>query len=72
MQEQFSNPIIVESGFTYEEAVLFSHFSKNGAYDPITREPLKDMLGVKNHVLLAYISENNMRLAFNKDNLLDL
>jgi hypothetical protein len=72
MQEQFSSPIIVESGITYEEALLLNHCSKNGTSDPITREPFKETLRVKNHALFSYITQNNARLAFNKENLHDL
>jgi len=40
-QELFLVPVIVESGLSYEEDVLKSHYAKNGRYDPITRQVLK-------------------------------
>ena len=31
-------PVILESGFTYEKAEIMKHFEKNGNFDPMTRE----------------------------------
>jgi len=31
-------PVILESGFTYERAAILEHFQKNGNFDPMTRE----------------------------------
>jgi len=31
------DPVIIQSGFTYERKAIAQHFSKNGAFDPVTR-----------------------------------
>jgi STIP1 family protein 1 len=31
-------PVILESGFTYEKEKIMEHFQYNGSFDPITRE----------------------------------
>ena len=31
-------PVLLESGFTYEKAEITKHFQKNGNFDPMTRE----------------------------------
>lgn len=31
-------PVILESGFTYEKTEIIKHFQKNGNFDPMTRE----------------------------------
>lgn len=31
-------PVILQSGFTYEKAEISKHFEKNGNFDPMTRE----------------------------------
>jgi STIP1 family protein 1 len=34
-------PVILTSGFTYEKSAILSHFKINGAFDPLTREPVR-------------------------------
>lgn len=34
------NPVITESGITYEKAALYDHFSRNGNFDPVTRDQI--------------------------------
>jgi len=34
------NPVITESGITYEKAALFDHFKRNGNFDPVTRDEI--------------------------------
>jgi hypothetical protein len=31
------DPVIIESGFTYEKKAILRHFQTNGNFDPITR-----------------------------------
>jgi len=33
-------PVILSSGFTYEKSAILKHFEVNGAFDPMTREPV--------------------------------
>jgi len=35
--ELMEEPVITESGITYEKAVLMEHLNKNGNFDPVTR-----------------------------------
>ncbi|CAD8205730.1 unnamed protein product [Paramecium octaurelia] len=39
--EGFSDPVLTDSGQTYERLVLENHTKKNGYFDPCTRKPLK-------------------------------
>ena len=34
------NPVVTESGLTYERDVLVEHFKKSGGIDPTTRKPI--------------------------------
>lgn len=36
--EIMEEPVILESGFTYEKEKILEHFQYNGSFDPITRE----------------------------------
>lgn len=38
------DPVITESGFTYEKEVIKAHFEKNGKFDPVTRKPCSGIL----------------------------
>lgn len=31
-------PVLLQSGFTYEKSEITKHFEKNGNFDPMTRE----------------------------------
>lgn len=31
-------PVLLQSGFTYEKSEIVKHFEKNGNFDPMTRE----------------------------------
>eukprot|EP01066_Platyproteum_vivax_P002538 Platyproteum_vivax@DN13102_c0_g1_i1.p1 len=35
------DPVVTPSGVTYERALLYEHFNKNGWFDPVTRQPIK-------------------------------
>ena len=35
--ELMKDPVVIQSGHTYEKAMIEKHFKKNGATDPITR-----------------------------------
>lgn len=41
-------PIILETGITYEKEMIQFHLNKNGSTDPVTREHLKNPANVKN------------------------
>lgn len=36
--ELMEDPVVIQSGHTYEKAMIEKHFKKNGATDPITRQ----------------------------------
>lgn len=36
--ELMDEPVLLESGFTYEKAEILKHFKMNGNFDPMTRE----------------------------------
>ena len=36
--ELMDEPVLLESGFTYEKEVIIKHFQTNGNFDPMTRE----------------------------------
>ena len=38
--EIMENPVVTESGQSYELDVLVEHLKKNGAIDPTTRQPI--------------------------------
>lgn len=37
----FADPVIAPSGITYERSILLEHMSRQGEFDPLTRDPLK-------------------------------
>ncbi|CAK81133.1 unnamed protein product (macronuclear) [Paramecium tetraurelia] len=39
--ESFSDPVLTDSGQTYERLAIENHTKKNGYFDPCTRKPLK-------------------------------
>ena len=41
-------PVILESGFTYEKAEIKKHFEKNGNFDPMTREEVNPNILILN------------------------
>jgi len=46
-------PIILETGITYEKEMIQFHLNKNGNTDPVTRENLKNAPVIKNKSLQA-------------------
>jgi len=36
--ELMDEPVVLESGFTYEKEQIQRHFKVNGSFDPLTRE----------------------------------
>eukprot|EP00347_Sterkiella_histriomuscorum_P006176 403353770 len=45
------NPVIIQSGFTYEKSAILEHFQKNGAYDPITRQQVDQNILIPNNYI---------------------
>ena len=47
-------PVILESGFTYEKEKILEHFQYNGSFDPITREKVNpEVLIFNKHIKQA-------------------
>ena len=46
--EIMNDPVIIQSGFTYERKMILLHFYKNGNFDPITREEVDPMIMIGN------------------------
>ena len=42
------DPIILESGFTYERSSIERHFQHNGNFDPLTREEVRKSIMIPN------------------------
>ena len=42
------NPVVLETGITYENSYIQYHFKKNGLTDPVTRETLSTNKAIKN------------------------
>ena len=42
------DPVILESGFTYERSSIEKHFQINGAFDPLTREEINKKIIIPN------------------------
>lgn len=44
-------PVIIQSGFTYEKKAIIQHFQINGCTDPITRQQVDPHVMIPNHYL---------------------
>ena len=49
--ELFKDPVVIQSGFTYERACIVEHFKRLGAFDPTTREQVNTNIIIPNHTL---------------------
>lgn len=49
--ELMEEPLTTPAGNTYESSYLRAHISKNGAFDPCTRQNFDQKLLIKNHIL---------------------
>lgn len=41
-------PVLLESGFTYEKSEILKHFQTNGNFDPMTREEVNPSVLILN------------------------
>lgn len=46
--ELMDEPVIIESGFTYEKSQIVRHFQCNGNFDPITRQEVNPNILIEN------------------------
>ncbi|CDW77754.1 u-box domain protein [Stylonychia lemnae] len=44
-------PVVIQSGFTYEKSAILKHFQINGNIDPITRQSVDPNILIPNHYL---------------------
>ena len=44
-------PVVIQSGHTYEKAMIEKHFQMSGAFDPITRQQVDPNVLIPNHML---------------------
>ena len=55
-------PVLIESGFTYEKAEIKRHFERNGNFDPITRQEVNPKMLIDNihikHATADYLANN--------------
>ena len=60
--ELMEDPVILESGFTYERSSIEKHFQVNGAFDPLTREECNKNIIIPNkkikHATEEFLREN--------------
>lgn len=42
------DPVIIQSGFTYERKMIELHFEKNGTFDPVTRDEVDPSIMISN------------------------
>jgi STIP1 homology and U-box containing protein 1 len=60
--EMMKDPVILESGFTYEREQIQLHFKMNGNFDPLTREEVNpEVLIVNKNIKQAaqeYLEKN--------------
>lgn len=49
--ELMEDPVVIQSGHTYEKALINKHFERNGATDPITRQTVDPSVTIPNHML---------------------
>ena len=55
-------PVLIESGFTYEKSEIKRHFERNGNFDPITRQEVNPEVLIKNihikHATADFLTKN--------------
>ena len=60
--ELMTEPVLIESGHTYEKEMILKHFDMSGAFDPITRQEVNRSIMVPNHTLkkasLDFLAKN--------------
>lgn len=60
--ELMDEPVILQSGFTYERAEIIRHFEHNGNFDPVTRQEVDPTVLIENkhikHATADYLSRN--------------
>ncbi len=44
-------PVVIQSGFTYEKSAIMRHFEKNGNFDPVTREVVDPRILIPNRYI---------------------
>jgi len=49
--ELMEDPVVIQSGHTYERAMIEKHFQTNGGFDPITRQEVDRSVLIQNHML---------------------
>ena len=50
-----TDPVVLQSGISYEQATILEHLTKNGASDPVTRAKIDPQRVQRNGVLRSYI-----------------
>lgn len=57
-----TEPVLIESGHTYEKAMILAHFNMSGAIDPITGQTVNPSIMVPNLTLkkasLDFLTKN--------------
>merc|ERR1711990_247554 len=60
--ELMDEPVILESGFTYEKSEILRHFNRNGNFDPITRQEVDPSILIENkhikHATADFLAHN--------------
>ena len=60
--ELMDEPVILQSGFTYERAEIMRHFERNGNFDPITRQEVDSEILIENkhikHATADFLTKN--------------
>lgn len=46
--ELMEEPVILDSGFTYEKSQIIKHFKVNGNFDPLTRQEVNPTILIEN------------------------
>ena len=44
-------PVVIQSGHTYEKSMIEKHFSYQGGFDPVTRQEVDPSVLIPNHML---------------------
>ena len=44
-------PVVIQSGHTYEKAMITKHFQTSGGFDPVTRQEVDSTVLIPNHML---------------------
>ncbi len=60
--ELMQEPVVIQSGHTYEQEMIKKHFAMSGAFDPITRQEVDPNVLIPNHALKkaseTFLSQN--------------